>query len=81
MSGRYYLSDYRLLKKLAMNTKNKLIKNLTLGFALCVASYSCQKMTQPALPSDYPTDIVVVPTTPLRFFRSLRFHFTGRCTD
>jgi hypothetical protein len=51
-----------------MNTKNKLIKNLAIGFVLCVASYSCQKMTQPALPSDYPTDIVVTPTTPLRFF-------------
>ena len=51
-----------------MNTKNKLFKNLALGLAFCVASYSCQKMTQPALPSDYPTDKVVVPTTPLRFF-------------
>jgi Concanavalin A-like lectin/glucanases superfamily len=51
-----------------MNTKNKLIKNLALGFVLCVASYSCQKMTQPALPKDYPKDVAVVPTTPLRFF-------------
>src|SRR5450432_86697 len=51
-----------------MNTKNKFIKNLALGLALCVSSYSCEKTEQPALPADYPTDIVVVPTTPLRFF-------------
>ena len=54
-----------------MNTKNKLIKNLALGFAFCVASYSCQKMTTPPLPADYPTDNPVVPATPLRFYRSL----------
>jgi hypothetical protein len=51
-----------------MNTRNKLIKNLALGFAFCVASYSCQKMTTPPLPKDYPTDVVVTPTTSLRFF-------------
>jgi len=51
-----------------MNTKNKLIKSFTLGFALCVASYSCQKMTRPPLPNDFPQDKVVVPTTGLRFF-------------
>ncbi|HEY4966370.1 MAG TPA: LamG domain-containing protein [Puia sp.] len=51
-----------------MNTRNKFIRNLALGFAFCVASYSCQKMTQPALPADYPTDNTVTPSTSLRFF-------------
>jgi hypothetical protein len=51
-----------------MNPKNKFFKNIALGFAFCVASYSCQKMTTPPLPADYPTDVVVTPTTPLRFY-------------
>ncbi len=51
-----------------MNPKNKLIKNIALGIAFCVASYSCQKMTTPTLPADYPTDVIVTPTTPLRFY-------------
>jgi Concanavalin A-like lectin/glucanases superfamily len=51
-----------------MIAKNKLIRNLAVGFAFCAAFYSCQKITQPVLPSDYPTDKIVVPATNLRFF-------------
>jgi Concanavalin A-like lectin/glucanases superfamily len=51
-----------------MNPRNKLIKNIALGVAFCVASFSCQKMTTPTLPADYPTDVEVIPSTPLRFF-------------
>jgi len=51
-----------------MHTKYKLTNKIMLGLALCVASYSCQKMTTPPLPADYPTDAVVTPTTPLRFY-------------
>ena len=53
-----------------MNIKNNLIKNMALGFTLIVASYSCQKMSRPALPSDYPTDNVTLPGGNLRFYVS-----------
>ena len=42
-----------------------------LASVVCVTIVgSCQKMSKPALPANYPTDNPVTPTTPLRFYLS-----------
>jgi len=48
--------------------KIKNILSAVLASVICVAIVSCQKMSKPALPPDYPTDNPVTPTTPLRFY-------------
>jgi hypothetical protein len=51
-----------------MNNKFKIIKNLMLVLASGMIIVGCEKMTKPALPSDYPQDKPVTPATSLRFF-------------
>ena len=41
-----------------------------LGLIIVFAMVSCDKLERPVLPSDYPTDNPVTPSTPLRFFLS-----------
>ncbi len=41
-----------------------------IGLIIVLAMVSCDKLERPALPSDYPTDNPVIPSTPLRFFLS-----------
>lgn len=53
-----------------MNIKKRFIKNVAFVFTLCVALYSCQKLSRPALPSDYPKDNVTLPGGSLRFYVS-----------
>lgn len=51
-----------------MKTKNNLFKALLLVIPV-IAVVSCQKIDKPAL-GDYDEDVIVTPTTPLRFFAS-----------
>jgi hypothetical protein len=48
----------------------KKIPIYALALLTLVVAVSCDKMTRPELPKDYPTDAPVTPTTPLRFFLS-----------
>src|SRR3954467_4411598 len=50
-----------------MKIKNIYFKILA-GVSCIVIASSCQKMDKPALPSDYPTDNPVTPSTALRFY-------------
>jgi hypothetical protein len=53
-----------------MRIKNRFIKNAALVFAAYVVLNSCQKLSKPSLPSDYPKDNVTLPGGSLRFFVS-----------
>jgi len=50
-----------------MKIKNIFLKILVSALCIIVVN-SCQKMSKPALPPDYPTDNPVTPSTPLRFY-------------
>ena len=52
-----------------MNIK-KNFKNCLLAVAFIFSIMSCDKLKQPILPSDYPKDVAVTPTTDLRFYVS-----------
>src|ERR1700730_15651491 len=50
-----------------MKIKNIFLKTLASVICITVVN-SCQKMSKPALPANYPTDNPVTPSTPLRFY-------------
>jgi concanavalin A-like lectin/glucanase superfamily protein len=51
-----------------MNNKHKISQKLIAIVVIGLVISSCQKLTRPALPNDYPQDKPVTPTTSLRFF-------------
>lgn len=53
-----------------MNFKNRIAKNTLLFLAFIIAISSCQKITHPALPSDYPKD-ANPPGGPLKFYAAM----------
>lgn len=51
-----------------MLIRNKIGTSALLAALVCGLAMSCQKTPRPALPKDYPTDNVVLPAGPLRFY-------------
>ena len=51
-----------------MMINKKILFNTVAIISLALAVQSCQKMERPVLASDYPTDNVVLPDGPLRFY-------------
>ncbi len=51
-----------------MNLLTKIASRLLTISALSAGLTGCQKMSKPALPKNYPTDNVVLPSGPLRFY-------------
>lgn len=51
-----------------MLIRNKIGTSVLLASLVCGLLMSCQKTPRPALPRDYPTDNITLPTGPLRFY-------------
>ena len=58
-----------------MTSIKRIIKNVLLATPIIIGMASCKKLNQPVLPSDYPQDTPVTPTTSLRF--ALNFDSTS----